>query len=629
MSFFRGSLCAVVPEYVAAPRLTRYGTSFRIISFSLQTLFLNCAETLFDGKHPILKQGVTVQIGMSKNTKLSSVFARYVQVCNEHAEKAFHESAKKKKNKKATKPVEPLRIEVDQLEFIHCHTLNESDTAEAAALMKNDRISVRKERSAERKVDAEREREQRESDKQFFDQLLQNLYNKSANQHAVLDVSAPHRRANTNPSYADTVLDCRGKIIENDDGHVQQVLSTTVLCHAPIVSKRCPWLGALISQARHRQAQKRSRKEEDQGVVVREGNAALDDGVVEDEMEVVPVRRQPNRHGNDAEVGPAAAQIENDEESSIQDSHNNADNDNSRGREGDDAGAESDTNLGDDDAAVRGASGDSLRISQYDHDPRFLKVMLEDHPPEAVKLLLQYIYTNRVIPLGAEAFVVSCRTKPSSKHHGPVPPYPTGREISRRWPNRGNPTVSFGIALATIRLAEEASMPRLSLMAEVAASKLVSASNFVEALTLCEAMKNKNGNPLVRLRKAAMDIVLRSGRRSVFTQPSFHSVMRERGATLVPTILRGTMDAVENVEKKKKSSNRHSGHHSTSSQCSTDWRTSALIYSRTVDKDDQRRRQSERRSRRLERLRNTIQDENDDEDGDPPVVKRLKRSHNI
>jgi hypothetical protein len=146
---------------------------------------------------------------------------------------------------------------------------------------------------------------------------------------------------------------------------------------------------------------------------------------------------------------------------------------------------------------------------------------LANHSPDAAKLLLEFCYTNRVIPLGCIAFLQSCKSKPDRKQNEPVPPFSIGSSSgSHHWPNRGEPTVSFPVVVATLALAEEASLPRLSLMCEIAAARLVSSTNVMDALAMYQTQKELTGNSLPRLRKAAMDIVLRSGPRGVFVLPT-------------------------------------------------------------------------------------------------------------
>jgi hypothetical protein len=173
-----------------------------------------------------------------------------------------------------------------------------------------------------------------------------------------------------------------------------------------------------------------------------------------------------------------------------------------------------------------------------------LTVVLSKHSPEAVKILLEYCYTNRVVSLGRNAFVQACKTRPK-RDNGPVPPYSISN--AKKWPNNGISTIPFSVALAAIRLAEEAGMLRLSFMCEISAAQLVTTSNVVEALTMSTRQKIISGNDLSRLRKAAMDILLKRGRRGVSEigrSSCFKKALEEERAIIVPTLLKGTMEAV-------------------------------------------------------------------------------------
>ena len=197
-----------------------------------------------------------------------------------------------------------------------------------------------------------------------------------------------------------------------------------------------------------------------------------------------------------------------------------------------------------------------------------------EHPPHAVSLLLEYCYSNRVISLGYEAFVRSCRTKPEPKKGlGPVPPYPT----QRKWPQKGNPTVSFAQAKAALQLAEEAKLSRLSLMCEVAASQLVNPSNVVDSLVLCQSQKECTQNPLPILRKEAMLVLL-----SNFSL--VQNSVKEQKKFLVPTLLSGTVEVVDPKKGPQE-----------------DWRLAALGEFGSHDESDKLLRQQERRKRREER----------------------------
>ena len=173
-----------------------------------------------------------------------------------------------------------------------------------------------------------------------------------------------------------------------------------------------------------------------------------------------------------------------------------------------------------------------------------------DHSPQAVKLLLEYCYTNRVQSLGRQAFVKgSIYPDPkevgplAAKQAGPVPPF-----SKNEWPEGGNPTVSLHLALAGVALAEEAHMPRLSLMCEIAASKLVNKSNVIDVLSACQVQQQKTGNRLPILRKAAMlDCILENGSIGVdqlYANENFKNSMSERRGLVIPSLLDGTAEVL-------------------------------------------------------------------------------------
>jgi len=186
-------------------------------------------------------------------------------------------------------------------------------------------------------------------------------------------------------------------------------------------------------------------------------------------------------------------------------------------------------------------SGSPIISSPSEHSSNMIWIDV-DHPPEAVKLLLEYCYTNRVVPLGRESFERSCKkSDPATTHlpSGPVLPC---------FPNNGTPSVSFPVALAGVVLAEEACLPRFSLMCEVAASQLVSSKAVVEALALCSSQQQRTGNKLPILRKAAMlEHVLGKGPRGVadlYSMPSFARGLDERRDLVVPSLLAGVRESV-------------------------------------------------------------------------------------
>jgi hypothetical protein len=257
------------------------------------------------------------------------------------------------------------------------------------------------------------------------------------------------------------------------------------------------------------------------------------------------------------------------------------------------------------------------------------------HPEDAVKLLLEYLYTNRAVDLGHDAFVTACRTRPTHTQ-GPVPPFNFGSSTSRRrWPNRGEPAVTYQTAVALVKLAFEAGLPRLALMAEVAASQLVTTANAVEALSFCHEARSELGRDLERLRKATMGLILRHG--NVWVYPSFRHELKERRHVLVPTLISGTVEALVDAAAAAPpgasgSSHHHSGsagkghHHHASTVLQTqrykklqdqfvrydsdEWRSGVFHRFRYLDRADKARRDDERKKRRLEMLRR---------EGDAPV----------
>jgi hypothetical protein len=377
--------------------------------------------------------------------------------------------------------------------------LNGNDTAEMSALMKNDRIQVRKNAKDERDSEAEQHRLQRETDREYFRDMKLLLPDTIGSK------------------TCDVLLDCRGKLMD-ENGLNQEVLRTDVRGHSFLLSKRCKWLGDIIQNAREeleRQSVVTLPDQESHGL---DGNAqppaaaSLPDEDDDDGIEALPYAPEQNEE----EPNREAAEIENDD---------------------------------DEDVKMAKPLQESFDMFSSARSGNLLWVTIANHPPDAVRLLLEYCYTNRVVPLGQDAFIVACRTKGDRRKpfDGPVSPYHNHSSRTRGWPNNGLPIVSFAVALAGISLAEEAKMKRLSLMCEVAASKLVEPSNVVEALSRCTLQEKLTGNPLSRLRKAAMDVVLRNGQRGVVDicrTPTFRRALEEKSAVIVPSLLVGIIEAL-------------------------------------------------------------------------------------
>ena len=261
--------------------------------------------------------------------------------------------------------------------------------------------------------------------------------------------------------------------------------------------------------------------------------------------------------------------------------------------------------------------------SRRSDDPAKLWIPL-NHPPEAVRLLLEYVYTNRVVCLGKEAHeTASADPPPGTPHHitllrPMVAPY-----SKKDWPDgvdgkRGHPTIPLSVALAGIQLAEEAQLPRLSLMCEVAASQLVSRRSVVDALALCNAQQQRTGNKLPILRKAAMLDHIFAGKSrgvgSLFKMPSFRKGLEDHPEDIVPSLLTGTLEAIKSqlgdkqrpdeVEKYHqmyhKHHHGHHHHHVRRSHKRVNVEAERFNF-KQFDEYDNAEREAERRKRRKER----------------------------
>ena len=475
----------------------------------LKVLYFECDENLeeLSPENPLLKRGVTVYIGLDKNTKLNNVFNRYCEFINSKAPSRNHFCT---------------RVKSSDFEFVHCTILDPSHTVEASAMMKADRIKVRRERSKERSTKAEVIRLQRESDRKYFKDLRQLLPNLS-------------------PELCDVILDCQGKVVD-ERGYSQNVLATTVRANSVLVSKRCKWLGLKILHAREdlrRQDEiaRAEQKNDEQGKLAGQ------------------------HHGTYVAVGNespslCAKSIQSDDEDDVVPSFPLLANDYGGGNHPRAAEVEDDED--DDDIPAKGhrGGGHSTSQSSSSNSSSLVRVSL-DHTPEAVKLLLEYCYTNRVLSVGQEAFIKASRYEDpkdvgtlSAKESGPVTPY-----RKHDWPNGGLPTLSLHVALAGIALAEESHMPRLSLMCEIAASQLVDHKNVIDVLSACQLQQQKTGNRLPLLRKAAMlDCVMANGSIGIdklYSNPMFKDNLEERCSLVIPSLLEGTVEVLPTNMKTK------------------------------------------------------------------------------
>jgi hypothetical protein len=436
-------------------------------------LYLECVDNIpfLDG-HPVLSLGVSVCIGLEKSSKLGSVFERYVDFANEHA---LNNNTK---------------IRPEDLEFVHCAILCSSDTAEASALMKRDRIRVRRSTKDERALEAEGAMIQRELDVIYFEHM---------------------RLLMTECIGSDMILECQGNLL--DESAVEgKRCNNKLRGHSAILSKRSKWLDGLIQQAKA-------------GLNKRSSISTTDTSNLRDQT--------LSGESDNGEYGIESLSCLSSMEKDIQSE-----------------GATKIENDEEDDhvsftSKIRSESPELLRAN----DSEIIWVTIPNHSPDAVKLLLEYCYTNSIMSLGQEAFEAAW--KPCIKE---------GEYLSlndpRMWKESAkHPRVSFAVTLAGIALAEEAEFPRMSFMCEVAACSLLSTSNIVQALSMCTKQEQLTGNPLRRLRKAAMALVLNRFELDQLTRTQdFNKAMMEPelSAILIPSLLVGTMEAV--VEQEQKSS---------------------------------------------------------------------------
>ena len=121
--------------------------------------------------------------------------------------------------------------------------------------------------------------------------------------------------------------------------------------------------------------------------------------------------------------------------------------------------------------------------------------------------------------------------------------------------------MSLHLALAGIALAEEAHVPRLSLMCEIAASRLVDSKNVIDILVACQMQQQRTGNRLPILRKAAMlDCIMVNGSVGIdqlYTNPNFKSNLEERRDLVIPSLFDGTVEVMpsnmntKDIQKKR------------------------------------------------------------------------------
>jgi hypothetical protein len=226
---------------------------------------------------------------------------------------------------------------------------------------------------------------------------------------------------------------------------------------------------------------------------------------------------------------------------------------------------------------------------------KMLKISIPNHNPEAFKILLEFLYTNRCRSLGEKAFVstsvlqgepqlteedlaqllpgnpgpISVENddglptallqaenqnpktiwhKQGVKLNKSVPPYPPGK-----WPNDGKPDVTMGDVLSTLRLAEEAKLPKLSRMCEVAATELLENHNIATVIAECGSYMEK-GKELKILKKAAMSHLLcdKVNTKILLKSENFLKALADNTDFMVPTLLEGLDSTLPHTLKRAK-----------------------------------------------------------------------------
>lgn len=455
-------------------------------------ILVECAEDLQKGADATARRGVTVSIGMDKNTKISMLFRRFAEFASDLC------------------PSEPLSCE--QLEFAHTNILPACETAEGCALMKNDRIRVRR-RSSRRGTAARRRALQARLDTAYFAQLSAGLLS---------DVGRCDG--------ADVAFECGGG-------------GTCIRGHSAALMRRCGWLAKKIGTARER----RRHLEIRQPVNTIEDDASIDccplpapDANIDADagpsfidtarMRVSPVPADdhsgtrplprplfPSRRDDQ---GPMLIVVADDDEDDA---------------DGSDGAPEP--------SPVSGVmpSGASSQAAPNPESPiipcssdagALLRVPLRGYPPEAVRILLEYCYTNRCASLGRDALEVATLRDDDDAEAQPPPD-----------DAEDPPTISMDTALSAVSLAEDASLPRLALMCEVAASHLVRPENVLSALAACTSQGAATSNHLPLLRRRGVEYLMRP---PMLQQLHYRLVQMEGGGVdlVVPAIWEGTRESL-------------------------------------------------------------------------------------
>ena len=644
-----------------------------------QYILIEMSESLADisPANPATRKGAVISIGFDKNTKLALVLEHFVDFLNRYPLDPPTE-ADQAKEPCPTKSIPAAewrirnQVSTGQLEFYHAEVLRLHESFEGAAVMKADKIRCRRKRDRRREDEFIYVRRQREADRDYFKRMAR-LLTQSSDATGVAPCDTVF--------YCTGKLVEDGR---RQEVLTPIVRAHSVMCCKRSQYLRRLIAGAKeereqeeLLRMQRQEFQERSNREAreqdgEEEVPAADGEA---EGVNAENLHILPIplggedetsrlgvvagsprRPAPNANADgddedDDDMGILHVPVAAVAAAANGDGNNEAA---AAGVVGVAANADEIEHHGgivvqDDfsshggnalipadsaDVADRGLSasssmmgrslGDREEIAQEwldrSDDPAKLWIPL-NHPPEAVRLLLEYVYTNRVAALGREAHETAAAPVPPGTHNHLALLRPMVAPYSKKdWPDgsdgkRGHPTIPLSVALAGIQLAEEAQIPRLSLMCEVAASQLVSRRSVLDALALCNAQQQRTGNKLPILRKAAMlDHIFvgkSRGVSSLYKMSSFRKSLEDHPEDIVPSLLTGTLEAIkaqlgekqgpDEVEKYHQQQHKHHhGHHHRHARRSHKRANAELerYQFKQLDDHDNAEREAERRKHR-------------------------------
>ena len=490
---------------------------------------------------PHVEANTNITFGMDKSSKLEVLYECFVEYVNSH----FYTEKQQQHQKKCDK------LQLEDIEFVHMDVLQYSEvssmTADQCALMKGDDIVVQKNRAKERMAKERLQQVQKEIDLIFYRQMRGSLMPMSSN------TTVSSSEAPSSPSSTNAVTELSGEksnsadvvfVLEHqnhtNDNVLQQQNKIEVKAHSYILAKRCPYLWNLVEKARQSLAEENERSENlnQQGQAYKNNINGVDNVVPAQQQQVFTIEQDDTANGDfnhrsncheneqrdDSSINSTTAKVEDDDD----------DNDETRS-----LFYKMTSNK--DDTCSNISSNSPPVFSSQKRSRSILRVLMkQQYTAEALKLLLEFCYTNRCIACGQEAFEVSCP--------GAVSPY-----YDKGWPMFGQPLISMTVALAGIVIGEESSMPKFSLMCEIAASHLINHKNVLEALSLCSTQALKSGNRLEILRNRATAYLLRT---PVLDELSldkpFMSNLNKNREQVVPALLHGTRESIGHHLKQMK-----------------------------------------------------------------------------